>query len=105
MGWNGKTSLNRAVPPIYPIKLIRRGIGAHLVYSVLFDETGKSRQVDLLYPDDVSGDVGLLDAASRKAIAAWTMEYTFDGAPISCRMRIPMTFRPPESDVASNPNS
>lgn len=101
--WNGTASSSHMAPPVYPAELMRRGIGAHLVYRVVYDEAGKPQQIDLLYPHEVNRDIALLDAAVRKAIAEWTVANTFDGAPISCRIKIPMTFRPPGSDAASDP--
>lgn len=41
---------------------MRSGVNAILVYAVLFDETGKPSQVDLVYP-----------AKLDRCISAWTL--------------------------------
>lgn len=81
-----------APPPKYPAVLKRRGVGAVLVYAVLFDEAGKPLEVDLVYPSERTGDINHFDKAAREGMARWVWPKTFDGKPISCRASVPVIF-------------
>lgn len=89
---SGKPAAGIPVPLKFPAEVQRRGISAVVVYAVLYDEAGKPRQVDLLYPSELDRDYKRLDEAARDAIAQWVMPHTFDGAPISCRTYTTITF-------------
>ena len=90
-------------PPRFPPELMRRGVNAILVYSVLYDEAGKPQQVDLVHPAVVDADHRRLDAATREAMAAWTAIHTFAGAPIACRSKVPVTFQTGDADPLAVP--
>lgn len=81
-----------APPPKYPSALKRRGMGAVLVYAVLFDEAGKPLEVDLVHPSKRTGDIDRFDKAAREGMERWVWPKTFDGKPISCRASVPVIF-------------
>ena len=80
-------------PPRFPPELMRSGVNAILVYAVLFDETGKPSQVDLVYPAKLDRVYQRLDVASRETMTKWSSPHTFEGAPIACRANVPITFQ------------
>ena len=80
-------------PPRFPPELMRSGVNAVLVYAVLYDAAGKPSEVELVYPAQVDRVYQRLDAASREAIAKWSVPHTFEGAPIACRNNVPITFQ------------
>ncbi|WP_330947658.1 hypothetical protein [Thermomonas sp. LB-4] len=80
-------------PPRFPPELMRSGVNAVLVYAVLYDAAGKPSEVELMYPAQVDRVYQRLDAASREAIAKWSVPHTFEGAPIACRDNVPITFQ------------
>lgn len=90
-------------PPQFPAELMRRGVNAILVYSVHYDEAGKPQRVELVHPTRVDADHKRLDAATRAAIANWTARYAFDGAPITCRTKVPVTFQTGDADAKPVP--
>ena len=92
----GAAQLNESVaqaPPMFPPELMRRGVNAILVYSVHYDEAGKPQRVERVHPGTVDADHKQLDAATREAMANWSVTHTFDGAPITCRTKVPVTFQ------------
>ena len=80
-------------PPQFPPELMRSGVNAVLVYSVLYDEAGKPSEVALVYPAQIDRAYQRLDAASREAMAKWSVPHTFEGTPIACRANVPITFQ------------
>jgi len=79
-------------PPKFPPELMARGINAVLVYAVLYDEAGKAQQVDLIHPSDPDRDYRRLDKSAREAMAQWVRPHKFEGTPIACRAKVPITF-------------
>lgn len=82
----------RMQPPRFPPGLARAGVNAALVYSVLFDERGIPKNVELVYPIVRNSTIVQLDEASREALRRWIVQKTFNGAPIACRVKVPLTF-------------
>lgn len=80
-------------PPTFPVELMRRGVNAILVYSVQYDAAGKPGQIDLVHPTTPDADHRRLDAATRAAMTEWTASHSFDGAPVACRTKVPVTFQ------------
>ncbi len=80
-------------PPRFPPELQQRGATTAIVYSVLYDEVGKARQIDLVYPSELDSNHQLWDASSREAMAQWVLPHMLEGVPISCRSNVPMIYQ------------
>lgn len=89
---NSRAAAMPMPPPRFPPELMRKNVNAVLVYDVLFGKDGIPHDVKLIYPSEPDSTIKRLDEASREAMRQWVAPKTFGGAPIACRVEVPIIF-------------
>ena len=78
------------VPPVYPVKEQRRGIGGTTVVAFTYGADGKVRTAEV----KTSSGNNNLDSAAVAAVRQWTVNSSRDGVPTAGSSETSLTFTP-----------
>jgi TonB family protein len=77
----------KTVAPSYPQEALAQGVRGIVILEILIDPQGKVKSAEVIR------SIPLLDEAALSAVRNWEYEVTkVDGAPVSVRLTVPITF-------------
>lgn len=93
-------------PPVYPAWLLRKGVGATLIYAVRIGIDGRATDVRLRHPEGALDRAAkAFDESARAAIVSWSWPSQLaNGAPVACDVLYPVVFGIRGRELSARPD-